>query len=54
MAHVDADKHSPHRFHCLRELHLVQVTSAFDIDLLQDVAGFRQIEFVSISSGDNL
>ena len=48
MAHINPDQHGSKRFHRLWELHLVQVTTSLNVDLLQHVACFRQPKLLSI------
>ena len=48
MAHIDPNQHGSERFHRLGELHLVQVTTSLNVDLLQDVACFGQPKLLGI------
>ena len=54
MANVDSDEHRAHLGHQLRELHGEEVATDLAVHLLQDVGCLRQVERVTVASGDDL
>jgi len=54
VAHVDTNQHSFHGVHLLREFEVVEVTSHFGVDLLQDVGSLRKIELECVPDSNDL
>jgi hypothetical protein len=54
MTHVDADQHGSHGVHLLGEFEVVEVTSHFRVDLLQDAGSLRRVEIVGVLDNNDL
>lgn len=54
MTHIDSDEHCATLAQCLRELHEIQVSACFRINLSQYVGCFGQIKGICIPEGDHL